>query len=49
MVNHILCLDTNGDVWAFGGDGFGQLGLGDDATSANHPLKVDLNVKIKDI
>ena len=36
--NHSLCIDTNNDLYVFGYNGFGQLGLGD-TDNRNKPIK----------
>ncbi len=43
--DHALILDKNGDVWAFGNNQYGQLGLGNLIDRPN-PTKVNLPVKI---
>jgi alpha-tubulin suppressor-like RCC1 family protein len=39
--NHSLCVTSSGQVYAFGSNGFGQLGLGTENTATGLPRKVD--------
>jgi alpha-tubulin suppressor-like RCC1 family protein len=41
---HSLALDENGDVWAWGGNGLGQLGDGQKEQFSTTPIKVDSGV-----
>lgn len=44
-ISHSLILDVNGDVWVFGSNKYGQLGLGDSVDRMT-PEKINLPVKI---
>ena len=45
---HSIILDNNQDIWVFGSNNSGQLGLGD-RINRNIPCKVNLNIKVKQI
>lgn len=46
---HTLLLSKKGDVYAFGKNTFGQLGLGNNETDIIEPQQLRLNMKFKDI
>ncbi len=39
---HTMCITTNGDLYAWGDNSYGQLGLGKNAHSYNYPRKINL-------
>lgn len=40
---HSAAIDTDGNVYAWGSNKYGQLGLGEDVDEARQPTKLDLS------